>query len=115
MFEAPVADAVRARIDWKYALSLDLTDAGFDGSVLSEFRTRLVQGNAEELLFTTLLEHVRQRKLLPAYGRQRTEDFSVQHAQLHRTIEFLRHGDGDLVDLIAVAKVRAANAGYPGA
>ena len=35
------ADAVRGRIDWKYALSLELTDAGFDSSVLSEFRTRL--------------------------------------------------------------------------
>lgn len=28
------ADAVRGRIDWKYALSLDLTDPGFDFSVL---------------------------------------------------------------------------------
>src|SRR5262245_14188258 len=36
------AETVRARIDWKYALSLELTDAGFDYSVLSEFRTRLV-------------------------------------------------------------------------
>ena len=35
------ADAVRARIDWKYALSLELTDPGFDYSVLSEFRDRL--------------------------------------------------------------------------
>src|SRR5689334_8768592 len=32
------ADAVRSRIDWKYALSLELTDEGFDFSVLSEFR-----------------------------------------------------------------------------
>src|SRR5919205_882842 len=32
------ADAVRARIDWKYALGLELTDPGFDFSVLSEFR-----------------------------------------------------------------------------
>src|SRR4051812_26533420 len=38
------ADAVRGRIDWKYALGLDLTDAGFDSTVLSEFRTRLVRG-----------------------------------------------------------------------
>jgi transposase len=37
------ADAVRGRIDWKYALSLELTDEGFDASVLSEFRSRLVQ------------------------------------------------------------------------
>lgn len=32
------ADAVRGRIDWKYALGLELTDVGFDFSVLSEFR-----------------------------------------------------------------------------
>jgi transposase len=41
------ADAVRARINWKYALGLDLTDPGFDHTVLSEFRTRLVNGQAE--------------------------------------------------------------------
>jgi len=35
------ADAVRARIDWKYALCLDLTDVGFDYSVLSEYRDRV--------------------------------------------------------------------------
>ena len=34
------ADAVRSRIDWKYVLSLELTDPGFDHTVLSEFRTR---------------------------------------------------------------------------
>ena len=44
------AEAVRARIDWKYALGLDLTDAGFDFSVPSEFRARLVEGSAEHLL-----------------------------------------------------------------
>jgi transposase len=38
------ADAVRRRIDWKYVLRLELTDAGFDASVLSEFRTRLIAG-----------------------------------------------------------------------
>ena len=36
------ADAVRTRIDWKYVLSLELTDIGFDFSVLSEFRGRLL-------------------------------------------------------------------------
>src|SRR5918992_4140200 len=44
------AEAVRARIDWKYLLSLELTDPGFDFSVLSEFRDRLLAGSAEELL-----------------------------------------------------------------
>ena len=40
----------RARLDWKYALSLELTDADFDFSVLSEFRRRLLDGGAEERL-----------------------------------------------------------------
>ncbi len=90
------ADAVRARIDWKYTLSLDLTDAGFDSSVLCEFRTRLVQGKAETLLFTTLLEHFRQRKLLAAHGRQRTDSTHVLAAirtlnRLEEAGETLRH------------------------
>ena len=44
------AEAVRARIDWKYVLGLELDDAGFDYSVLSEFRERLVAGEKEQLL-----------------------------------------------------------------
>ena len=32
------ADAVRGRIDWKYALGLELTDPGFDHTVLSWMR-----------------------------------------------------------------------------
>ena len=32
------ADAVRGRIDWKYALGLELTEPGFAHTVLSEFR-----------------------------------------------------------------------------
>lgn len=54
------ADAVRSRLDWKYALSLELTDPGFDHTVLSEFRSRLVQGNAEERLLDLLLERCRE-------------------------------------------------------
>src|SRR5438067_10559767 len=44
------ADAVRERIDWKYALGLELSDAGFDFSLLSEFRRRLVEEGVETLL-----------------------------------------------------------------
>ena len=55
------ADAVRARIDWKYALGLDLSDNGFDFSVLSEFRARLIQGQAETLLFESLLTRFKER------------------------------------------------------
>jgi transposase len=49
------ADAVRGRIDWKYVLGLELTDPGFDHTVLSEFRTRLLAGGAERVLLDTLL------------------------------------------------------------
>lgn len=47
--DVQAADSVRGRIDWKCALGLELPDPGFDASVLSEFRTRLVQGSAEWL------------------------------------------------------------------
>jgi len=71
------ADAVRARLDWKYVLRLDLDDAGFDASVLSEFRTRLVAGEAEGLLLETLLTWCRERQLVKAGGRQRTDSTHV--------------------------------------
>lgn len=71
------ASAVRGRIDWKYALSLELTDTGFDSSVLSEFRTRLIQGGAEEQLFEDMLTHFRDHQLLKARGRQRTDSTHV--------------------------------------
>jgi transposase len=67
------ADAVRSRIDRKYALSLELTDPGFDSPVLREFRARLVAGGAEHLLFDKLLDVCRERKWLRARGRQRTD------------------------------------------
>ncbi len=71
------ADAVRSRIDWKYALGLELTDPGFDHTVLSEFQTPLAGGQAEQLLLDTLLAQVRERGLLKARGRQRTDSTHV--------------------------------------
>ena len=62
------AEAVQARIDWKYALSLELTDTGFDASVLSEFRSRLVEHEAGRVLLETLLETFRASGLLKATG-----------------------------------------------
>ena len=67
------AEAVRARIDWKYALGLELTDAGFDYSVLSLFRRRLVEGGAEAVLLDALLEACTARGYLRLRGRQRTD------------------------------------------
>ena len=67
------AEAVRARIDWKYLLGLELADPGFDHSVLCEFRSRLLAGSAEERLLHKLLEVCQTRGLLKARGRQRTD------------------------------------------
>lgn len=67
------AEAVRARIDWKYLLGLELTDPGFDFSVLSEFRLRLVNAKAEERLLSALLDYCRGCGLVKARGRQRTD------------------------------------------
>jgi transposase len=71
------ADAVRDRLAWKYALSLELTDAGFDHTVLSEFRSRLVKGNAEQRLLDLLLEQCREGGWLKTGGRQRTDSTHV--------------------------------------
>src|SRR5499426_4456025 len=67
------AEAVRARIDWKYLLGLELSDPGFDFSVLSEFRDRLLAGSAAELLLEKVLERCRGAGLLTARGHQRTD------------------------------------------
>lgn len=94
--DAQAADAVRARIDWKYALALELTDPGFDASVLSEFRQRLITGHAELLLFETMLTRFREQGLLKAKGRQRTDSTHVLAAiqtlnRLECIGETLRH------------------------
>ena len=71
------AEAVRARIDWKYALSLELDDAGFDFSVLSEFRTRLVEQDAAGRLLEALLGRFKEKGLLKGKKQQRTDSTHV--------------------------------------
>lgn len=67
------AEAVRSRLDWKYLLGLELTDPGFDFSVLSEFRQRLLTAGAEERLLDKLLALCRERRWLKAGGKMRTD------------------------------------------
>lgn len=71
------ADAVRTRIDWKYVLSLELADPGFDFSVLSEFRSRLLAHGAERRLFDLMLSKTRERGWIKARGKQRTDSTHV--------------------------------------
>ena len=74
------ADAVRARIDWKYALGLELSDSGFDFSVLSKFRDRLLECGAEQLLLEKMLERFGEWGWVKARGRQRTDSTHVLSA-----------------------------------
>ena len=71
------ADAVRDRVSWKYALGLELDDQGFDASVLSEFRSRLVAGDLTCLALDALLERLAGLGLVKAGGWQRTDSTHV--------------------------------------
>jgi len=99
------ADAVRGRIDWKYALGLDLTDPGFHFSVLTEFRARLVAGGAEHRLLDTMLERFKARGLVRARGKQRTDSTYVLAAVhdlhlLELVAETLRAALDDLAAIV---------------
>jgi len=90
------AEAVRSRIDWKYALGLALTDPGFHYSILSTYRERLLTGGAEQQFFEEMLTHFRTRGLLRARGQQRTDSTHVLAAirdinRLECIGETLRH------------------------
>lgn len=98
------AENVRDRISWKYALGLELSDPGFDFTVLSEFRKRLLSDDAEALLFDTVLELFREAGLLKARGKQRTDSTHVLAAirTLHRLEnvgETLRHALNELATI----------------
>jgi len=71
------AEAVRARIDWKYALNLEMRDSGFHYSVLSEFRDRLISGGMEAKLLDDMLQQWREKGLVKARGQQRTDSTIV--------------------------------------
>jgi transposase len=68
---------VRGRIDWKYALGLELSDPGFNYSVLSEFRQRLIAGGAERLLLEKMLQVCEAKGLLKGKKKQRTDSTHV--------------------------------------
>ncbi|MFZ0119279.1 MAG: transposase [Pseudonocardiaceae bacterium] len=71
------AEGVRTRIDWKYALGLDLADPGFDHSVLSEFRARVAAGGLDQVVLDTLLERLAGDGLVGAGATMRTDSTHV--------------------------------------
>lgn len=98
------ADAVRDKISWKYALGLDLDDEGFDASVLSEFRTRVVEHGLEQRVLDLLLDALKTEGLVGAGGKQRTDSTHVISAvrDLNR-LELAGESVRACVEAIAVA------------
>jgi transposase len=72
------AEAVRCRIDFKYALGLDLDDPGFHHSVLGDFRDRLLEeeGRADRLL-DLALARLKEAGLVRERTTQRTDSTHV--------------------------------------
>ncbi|WP_017313974.1 IS1182 family transposase [Mastigocladopsis repens] len=98
------AQAVQGRIDWKYALSLELTDPGFDFSILSEFRDRLISGGIEQQILDKMLLRFQELKLLSARGKQRTD--STHILAVVRELTRLEHlGETLRYTLNAVAEI----------
>ncbi|WP_030549401.1 IS1182 family transposase [Streptomyces albus] len=71
------ADQVRARMDWKFVLGLELDDPGFDFTVLGDFRSRLIKHGLEERVLEVVLSRLSDAALLRAGGRQRTDSTHV--------------------------------------
>ena len=107
------SDAVRSRIDWKYALSLELTDAGFDHSVLSNFRERLTVGEQSALLLDRVIELLKEKNLLKVRGKQRTDSTHVLAAirvmnRLELVTETMRAALNQLASVSPIWLSRAA-------
>jgi transposase len=73
MTDRQAAEAVRDKISWKYALGLGLDGEGFDASVLSEFRTRVVEHGLEQRVLDVLLDALKTEGLVAAGGKARTD------------------------------------------
>lgn len=89
------AESVRMRMDWKYALHLPLAYEGFDYSVLSEFRDRLLEHQAEGRVFEQLVQEFRLMGLIKERGKQRTDSIAMlmkvrRLSRLELVVETLR-------------------------
>ncbi|MGW2770810.1 transposase [Streptomyces sp. NPDC001275] len=71
------ADQVRARMDWKFLLGLELDDPGFDFTVLGDFCARLIEHGLEERVLDLVLERICGLGLLRAGGQQQTDSTHV--------------------------------------
>jgi transposase len=88
-------EALRVRVDWKYGLHLPLEYAGFDASVLCEYRERIIAHGAEARLFERILGQLTAMGLVKRRGRQRSDSVALltrvrQLNRLERVVETLR-------------------------
>ena len=71
------AEAVRCRIDFKYALGLELDDPGFHHSVLGDFRDRLLEDGRADRLLDLALARLKEAGLVRERTSQRTDSTHV--------------------------------------
>jgi hypothetical protein len=71
------AEAVRCRIDFKYAMAMELDDPGFHHSVLADFRDRLAQGDRADRLLDLALARLKEAGLVRERTTQRTDSTHV--------------------------------------
>lgn len=100
---------MRARLDWKYALSLELTDAGFHYSVLCEFWLRLVKHEKSQLLLDEILTIFKEKGWIKARGQQRTDSTHLlacvrELNQIEVVVESFRQEYPKLVDRLSGTK-----------
>ncbi|MEU9256555.1 transposase [Streptomyces sp. NPDC048270] len=71
------AEAVRCRIDFKYAMAMELDDPGFHHSVLADFRNRLAEGDRADRLLDLALARLKEAGLVHECTTQRTDSTHV--------------------------------------
>ena len=108
------AEAVRGRIDWKYALSLELTDPGFDFTILSEFRERLIKEEGEQEILNKMLQKFQEKGLLRGRGKQRTDSTHVlakvrELTRLENLIETVRYALNTLAEVAPEWRMASAS------
>ncbi|MEU4586586.1 IS1182 family transposase [Kitasatospora aureofaciens] len=71
------AEAVRCRIDFKYAMAMELDDPGFHHSVLADFRERLALDDRADRLLDLALARLKEAGLVRERTTQRTDSTHV--------------------------------------
>ncbi|MEJ8638977.1 transposase [Streptomyces sp. MS2.AVA.5] len=71
------AQAVRCRIDFEYAMAMELDDPGFHHSVLADFRDRLAEDDRADRLLDLALARLNEAGLVHERTTQRTDSTHV--------------------------------------